>query len=118
MEKELKKKKSPAKALHVVINNKVIEGEKATEVFVNAIKKIGPNKIAELTNFTVDKLPLIVQEKDNRKQMNSLGKYGFVCTHLSTGDKMKMLVRIAKSLKISIQVEIIEAIDNQQINQK
>ena len=35
-----------------------------------------------------------------------------------TGDKMKMLVRIAKSLKISIQVEIIEAIDNQQINQE
>ena len=48
MEKELKKKKSPAKALHVVINNKVIEGEKATEVFINAIKKIGPNKMAVL----------------------------------------------------------------------
>ena len=112
MEKELKKKKSPAKALHVVINSKVIEGEKATEVFVNAIKKIGPKKIAELTNFTVDKLPLIVQEKDNRKQMNSLGKQGFVCTHLSTIGKKILLERIAHSLNLNIKVEVKESDNN------
>lgn len=107
MEQELKKKKSPAKTLYVVINGKVIEGEKATEVFVNAIKKIGPNKIAELTNYTIDKLPLIVQKKDNRKQMNSLGKQGFVCTHLSTISKKRLLERIAKQLGIKIKVEIL-----------
>lgn len=111
MEQVLKKKKSPAKTLHVVINRKVIEGEKATEVFVNAINKIGPNKIAELTNFTVDKLPLIVQEKDNRKQMNSLGKHGFVCTHLSTIGKKSLLERIAHSLNLRIKVEIIDSVD-------
>lgn len=107
MEKESKRKKSPAKALKVIVKGKVIEGEKATEVFVNAIKKIGPNKIAELTNYTIDKLPLIVQKKDNRKQMNSLGKQGFVCTHLSTISKKRLLERIAKQLGVNIKIEIL-----------
>ena len=102
-----KKKKSPAKTLNVIIKGKAVEGKKATDVFVNAIKKIGPNKIAELTNYTIDKLPLIVQKKDDRKQMNSLGKQGFVCTHLSTIGKKSLLERIAKQLGIKIKVEIL-----------
>ena len=113
MEQKLKKRKSPAKTLRVVINNEVIKGEKATEVFVNAIKKIGPNKIVGLTNYTVDKLPLIVQKRDNRKQMNSLGKQGFVCTHMSTLGKKSILKGIAKSLKIAIEVDVIETNNNQ-----
>ena len=84
-------------------------------MFVNAIKKIGPNKIVELTNYTVDKLPLIVQEKDNRKQMNSLGTQGFVCTHSSTVGKKSLLAGIAKSLKVSIQAEIIETMKDQTV---
>ena len=113
MEQVLKKKKSPAKTLHVIIKGKVVEGKNATDVFVNAIKKIGPNKIAELTNYSVDKLPLIVQKKDNRKQMNSLGKQGFVCTHLSTIGKKSLLERIAKQLGIKIKVEILNGYDEQ-----
>jgi len=108
MEQELKRKKSPSKTLNVIIKGKAVEGKNATDVFVNAIKKIGPNKIVELTNFTVDKLPLIVQKKDNRKQMNSLGRQGFVCTHLSTISKKSLLERIAHSLNICVKVEIIE----------
>ena len=113
MELKYKKKKSPSKTLRVVINNKEIKGEKATEVFVNAIKKMGPNKIVELTNYTVDKLPLIVPKRDSRKQMNPLGKYGFVCTHLSTLGKKSILKGIAKSLKIAIEIEVLETNDNQ-----
>ena len=112
MEKESKRKKSPAKALKVIIKGKMVEGKKATDVFVNAIKKIGPNKIVELTNFTVDKLPLIVQEKDYRKQMNSLGKQGFVCTHLSTIGKKSLLERIAHSLNLNIKVEVKKSENN------
>lgn len=107
MKKESKWKKSPAKKLYVIIKGQVVEGENATEVFVNTIKKIGPKKIAELKKFTVDKLPLIVTRKDNRKQMNSLGKRGYVCTHLSTINKKLLLERISRSLKIKITVELI-----------
>jgi hypothetical protein len=109
MENELKRKKSPAKTLKVIIKGKAVEGNKATDVFVNAIKIIGPAKIAELNKYTVDGLPLIVSKRDNRKQMNSLGKQGYVCTHLSTIGKMSLLERIGQSLKIEIIVEIEEA---------
>ena len=111
MEQQLKRKKSPSKTLNVIIKGKVVEGKNATEVFVNAIRIIGPNKIAEQTNYTVDKLPLIVQKKDNRKQMNSLGKQGFVCTHLSTIGKKSLLERIAKQFEIKIKVEILSSYD-------
>ncbi len=108
MEQKLKRKKSPAKTLNVIIMGGAIDGKNATDVFVNAIKKIGPKKILEQTNYTVDKLPLIVQKKDGRKQMNPLGKQGFVCTHLSTTDKKSLLERIAHSLNLKITVEVKE----------
>ena len=108
MDQNAKQKKSPAKTLNVIIRGKSVEGKNATEVFVNTIKTIGPNKIAGLTKYTVDKLPLIVQKKDNRKQMNSLGKDGFVCTHMSTVGKKSLLDRIAQSLSLKIKVEIKE----------
>ena len=107
MEQQLKRKKSPSKTLNVIIKGKAVEGKNATDVFVNTIKKIGPNRIAEQTNYTVDKLPLIVQKKDNRKQMNSLGKQGFVCTHLSTISKKRLLERIAKQLGVNLKIEIL-----------
>ncbi len=108
MEQESKRKKSPAKNLKVIIKGKAVEGNKATDVFVNAIKIIGPAKIAELNKYTVDGLPLIVSKRDNRKQMNSLGKQGYVCTHLSTSGKKSLLERIAQSLNINIKVVIME----------
>ena len=112
MEKEFKRKKSPSKNLIVFIKNKKVEGKNATDIFVNAIKKIGPNKIVEQTNYRVDKLPLIVQKKDDRKQMNSLGKQGFVCTHLSTIAKKRLLERIGQSLNIKIKVQTDEFAKN------
>lgn len=108
MENEFKRKKSPAKTLKVIIKGKMVEGSKATDVFVNAIKMIGPSKIAELGKYFVDGLPLIVSKRDNRKQMNSLGKQGYVCTHLSTIAKKSLLERVCRSLNIKILVEIEE----------
>ena len=108
MEQESKRKKSPAKKLKVIIKGKAVEGNKATDVFVNAIKIIGPAKIAELNKYTVDGLPLIVSKRDNRKQMNSLGKQGYVCTHLSTIGKKSLLERIGQSLNMKIIVDVIE----------
>ena len=109
MEKESKRKKSPAKALKVIVKGKMVEGEKAPDVFVNAIKIIGPAKIAELNKYIIDGLPLIVSKRDNRKQMNSLGKQGYVCTHLSTIGKKSLLERIGQSLNMKIIVDVIES---------
>ena len=111
MENELKRKKSPAKNLKVIIKGKAVEGNKATDVFVNAIKIIGPEKIAELNKYTVDGLPLIVSKRDNRKQMNSLGKQGYVCTHMSTIGKKCLLERIANDLNFKVKVEIFQNMD-------
>lgn len=108
MENELKRMKSPAKTLKVRIKGMVIEGKNATDVFVNAIKMIGPAKIAELNKFTVDGLPLVVSKKDYRQQMNSIGKYGYICTHMSTLGKKSLLERIGQALNIKIKVEIEE----------
>ncbi len=108
MEEFVKRKKGLAKTLTVSIKGKAVEGEKATDVFVNAIKMLGPKKIAGLNKYTVDGLPLIVPNKDNRKQLNPLGKEGFVCTHMSTSGKKSLLERIAQSLNINIKVVIME----------
>lgn len=103
----VRKRKSPAKTLKVKIEGKVIAGSKATEIFVSAIKRIGPEKIAESTNFKVDGLPFIVKERDNRKQMNFLGNDWYVCTHMSTNAKKLFLSRIACSLNIRMSVELV-----------
>ena len=108
MENGFKRKKSPAKALKVIIKGKMVEGKKATDVFVNAIKMIGPAKIVDLNKYTVDGRPLIVPQRDNRKQMNSLGKHGYICTHMSTIGKKSLLERLGKSLNIKIKVNIEE----------
>ncbi len=115
MENETKRKKSPAKKLKVTIKGKMVKGEKATDVFVNAIKMIGPTRISVLNKYTLDGLPLIVPKRDNRKQMNSLGKYGFVCTHLSTIGKKSLLERIGQTLNIKIKVEIEEPSEYSQL---
>ncbi len=111
MENVLKRKKLPAKSLIVTIKGKMVEGKKATDVFVNALKMIGPTRIAELNKYTVDGLPLIVFKKDNRKQMNSLGRQGYVCTHMSTLGKKSLLERIGQSLNVKIKVEIEELLE-------
>ena len=111
MENELKRKKSPAKTLKVIIKGKVIEGKNSTDVFVNAIKIIGPAKIAELNKFTVDGLPLVVSKRDYRQQMNSLGKYGYICTHMSTLGKKSLLERIGHSLNLKIRVDVEEPLE-------
>ena len=108
MEENFKKKKSPAKSLKVIIKGKVVEGNKATDVFVNAIKMIGPAKISKFTNYTVDGLPLIVFQKDDRKQMNFIGNQWYVCTHMSTIGKKTLLERIGQALNVKIKVEIEE----------
>ena len=43
---------------------------------------------------------------------NSLGKQGFVCTHLSTIGKKSLLERIAHSLNLNIKVEVKESENN------
>lgn len=115
METVTKRKKSPAKQLRVIIKGKEIEGKYATDVFVNAIKAIGPAKIIELGKYTVDKLPLIVSQRDGRKQMNSLGKNGYICTHMSTIGKKSLLERLGKSLNIKIKVIIVEEPSEQNV---
>ena len=115
MENETKRKKSPAKKLKVTIKGKMVKGEKATDVFVNAIKMIGPTRISVLNKYTLDGLPLIVPKRDNRKQMNSLGKYGFICTKLKKKKKKSLLERIGQTLNIKIKVEIEEPSEYSQL---
>lgn len=107
MEKKERRKKSPAQVLRVTINKKQIQEKNSTETFLACIKEFGPDKVAALSDFRIEGLPLVVPTKDFRLQMRQLDEHWFVCTHMPTISKKSLLVRIAKQLGIKIKVEIL-----------
>lgn len=109
MEKKDRKKKSLAKVLRVTINRQQIQEKNSTETFLASIKKFGPDKVAALSDFRLEGLPLVVPTKDFRLQMRQLDTHWFVCTHMSTKSKKRLLERIAKQLGIKIKVEILSS---------
>lgn len=98
--------KAPSKSIKVHIDGKTIEKKNATETFIAAINYLGPQKVAQLENIRADGLPLVVSKKDYRLQMKELDANYFVCTHMPTSYKKRMLERIGKGLNIAIEVEI------------
>jgi hypothetical protein len=111
MEKNERKKKSPAQVLRVTINRKQIQEKNSTETFLACIKKLGAERVAALPNVKVEGLPLVVPNKDYRLQMRQLDKHWFVCTHMPTKSKKSFLERVAKQLGIKIKVEILSKTD-------
>lgn len=106
MEGKVRKKKSPAFLLRVTINKKKIQEKNATETFLSTIKAFGPELVANIQDIRIEGYPLVVASMDCRMQMRQLGKGWFVCTHMPTKSKKRLLERIAKQLGVKIKVEI------------
>lgn len=107
MEKKERRTKSPAKVLRVTINGKCIQDVNSTETFLACIKTFGVEKVASLQDVRISGLPLVVTSKDHRRQMKLLKRKWFVCTHMSTMEKKRLLKSIAEKLDMSITIEIL-----------
>ncbi len=98
--------KSPSKSIKVHINGNIIMKKNATETFIAVINYLEPRKVAQLKELRADGLPLVVPKKDYRLQMKVLDDNYYVCTHMPTTYKKRMLERIAKALDVEIKIEI------------
>jgi hypothetical protein len=85
----------------------VLSGGIAGLTFAKAIKKLDFNRVMELEE-KIYYLPLIAKIKQGDKyNATELDGY-FVITHMSTVDMRYRLLKIAKSLKVKISVQIVK----------
>lgn len=86
----------------------VIEKRKAKDTFIDAIMKIGINRVRPL-GVKFCKIPIISNTRDPKygKAQFDVGGGWLILTHSSTRDKKKMLDKIATSLGLRLKVEII-----------
>ncbi|GAP21633.1 hypothetical protein [Leptolinea tardivitalis] len=84
-----------------------IKEKTAALSFVNAINKIGVERVKSL-NFVVNKIPLVCLYKDKRygPSQYRLGQY-YIITHSSTLEKKSILQDISKKINEKIEIEIV-----------
>ena len=99
-----RKKKSPALTMIVNVAGKKFKEKNSTETFLSVLRFLGPETIAAMKDIKVDGLPLIVPNKDYRMQMNKLDDNYYVCTHMPTTYKKRLLERVAERLNIDIRI--------------
>ncbi len=103
-----KKTKSAPKLLKVTFGDgSVIQEKTATETYVETIRHIGVEKVANLTDVRIEGLPLVVKQVDYRMQMRPLDDGWYVCTHSSTIAKQRMLEKISERLELNLIIEVI-----------
>ncbi len=73
---------------------------------VDMIETVGAERVMKLGLNVYSGVPLVGTTKVKKYTQASLGRF-LVCTHSSTVDKKKMLVRLAQKLNQNIKVEII-----------
>lgn len=101
-----RKKKSPALIMKVNIAGKKIKEKNSTETFLSVLRVLGPSEIASMKDVKVDGLPLIVSKKDYRLQMKQLDNEWYVCTHMPTTYKKRMLEKLANRMNIDIRIKL------------
>lgn len=101
-----RKKKSPALIMKVYIAGKKIKEKNSTETFLSVLRVLGPSEIASMKDVKVDGLPLIVSKKDYRLQMKQLDNEWYVCTHMPTTYKKRMLEKLANRMNIDIRIKL------------
>lgn len=84
----------------------IIERTYAYETFVEAIQKIGIEKVADL-GMTWVGLPLVSKEKDNFYNQHEIDKGWWIVTHSATNQKRLQLEEISQKLNIGLKVDII-----------
>ena len=103
---KIRKRKSPAKIMEVIIDGGIIREKNSTETFLSVLRILGVEKIASMKEIRVEGLPLVVSSKDYRMQMNKLDDEWYACTHMPTLGKKRMLELLAQKLGVEICVNL------------
>ena len=92
----------------VMPDGRIIRHSKAKDTFIEVLEAIGVDKIRPL-GLKFCKIPIISNTRDTKygKAQHPIGGGWLVLTHSSTQDKKKMIEKIAKALRLNINVEIV-----------
>ena len=104
--KKSRRPKSPAKILIVRMDGETIQSSNSTETFIETVRRIGPERVANLRNIRIEGLPLVVERKDYRMQMSKLDNNWFICTHMPTIAQKRLLEKLCDILCIEIEVNV------------
>ena len=98
--------KSKKTTLRITMQDgRVIQRPKAAESMVEAIERLGIEKVRNL-GHKVCRVDLVSKSRHEKYNQTTTGDY-FICTHSATKNKRKLLLDIAKSLGQDITVEIV-----------
>lgn len=85
----------------------VIVEKDAKDTLIKSIQKIGIARADSVNDIICDGYPLITNHKDPRKDLSSLGKGWWICTHSNTLTKKRQLDKISEALRLGLKVRII-----------
>ena len=105
-ELNVKKSRRPTKILIVRMDGETIQASNSTETFIETIRRIGPERVANLRDIRIEGLPLVVEHKDYRMQMSKLDNNWFICTHMPTIAKKRLVEKLCDILGIEIEVNV------------
>lgn len=81
----------------------VVKNKKVVDTFVEAIKKIGPEKILPLNLYRAG-VPIVSETKDDYYNQHKIGKY-WIMVHTSTKEKISVLKEINEKLNLKLNIE-------------
>ena len=100
------KKKQATRLVVTMPDGETIDRKTATDTFVDAIGRIGVDRIKEL-NKKLNGAPLISTEKPTTAQHREFGEH-YIVVHSSTIQKKRLLDEIAAEVDPSIKVEVVK----------
>ncbi len=101
------KKKLTFKRLRVTLSDgEVIERNNGLTTFIEVIEKLGIERVKDL-NLIRNTIPLISTSKDPTHEQHQIGEF-YIVKRMSTKNKKRILDRIAKELKVDLEVELVD----------
>lgn len=96
----------PRQVLSITMpDGKVLTSNNASDTFVECLKLIGIEQVAKMVDIQIDGLPLIVRQRDYRRQFKDAGDGWLVCTHSTTMKKKRILEMIV--IRLGLQIELV-----------
>ncbi len=105
--KDNKRTRKQSGHLRITVAGKVIEKNTLAETFVETLKMMGLEQVANLKK-TVTSIPLIARTPTNGYQAQKYCNGWYITTHVNKVSAKTMLEEIAKALNMVVKVEFIE----------
>jgi len=103
-----RKNKQPKRLRVTMAGGEIIEHDDGIDTFIDVIEKIGINRVKDL-NIIRNSIPFISTVKDSQREQRQLGQY-YVVSGLSSKNKERTLIRIAKEFEIELEVELVDKV--------